>query len=61
LTLAIDGVAGSSLDEKIVSGEGDQGTLPGSISKGSLSLEDDLKLSDKIFLPKQGNLHEFHL
>jgi hypothetical protein len=35
-------VAGCTLDEKVVSGEGNQGAFPQSIAKSSLSLEDDL-------------------
>ena len=42
LTFTVNGVAGSTFDEKIVSGEGDQGTFPFLVAKGSLSLEDDL-------------------
>lgn len=42
LTLTVNGVAIGTFDEKVVSSEGDQGTFPGIIAKGSLSLEDDL-------------------
>ena len=42
LTFAVNGVAGGTLDEKVVSGEGNQGTFPQSVAESSLSLEDDL-------------------
>lgn len=42
LALAIDGVTSSSLDEKIVSGKRDQWACPFFVTKGSLSLEDNL-------------------
>ena len=43
LTFTVNGVARGTLDEKIVSGESNQGTFPQSITESSLSLEDDLR------------------
>lgn len=47
LTLAVDRVARGTLDEEIVSGEGNQGAFPLLVAKGSLALEDDLRLLAK--------------
>lgn len=44
LTLAVDGVSSSSLDEKIVTSEGDERALPLSIAESGLALEDDLQV-----------------
>jgi hypothetical protein len=44
LTLAVNIVARGTLDEEVVSGEGNQGTFPLLVAKGSLALEDDLRL-----------------
>lgn len=42
LTLAVDGVTGSTLNEEVGTSEGDQRTFPLLVAEGSLSLEDDL-------------------
>jgi hypothetical protein len=44
LTLAVNRVTRGTLDEEVVSGEGNQGTSPLLVAKGSLALEDDLRL-----------------
>lgn len=44
LTLAVNRVTRGTLDEEVVSGEGNQGTFPLLVAKGSLALEDDLRL-----------------
>lgn len=42
LTLAVDGVSRRSLDEQVVTGEGDERALPFGIAEGGLALEDDV-------------------
>lgn len=42
LTLAVDGVAGSTRDGETVTAEGDERTLPLLVAKGGLALEDDV-------------------
>lgn len=42
LTFAVDGVSGSSLDEQVVTGEGDERALPLGIAESGLALEDDV-------------------
>lgn len=44
LTLTVNGVARGTLDEEVVSGEGNKGTFPLLVAKGGLALEDDLRL-----------------
>jgi hypothetical protein len=61
LTLAVDRVARGTLDEEVVSGEGNQGTFPLLVAKGSLALEDDLRLLVRGSIKGVSHLRECHL